>query len=47
MVEVSAYRTRSDAELAQAALSVAGIRSVAAADSEDAAAVLSGQSATE
>jgi Putative prokaryotic signal transducing protein len=32
MVEVGAYPTRSDAELAQAALSAAGIESVIAAD---------------
>jgi hypothetical protein len=38
MVEVAAYPTRSDAELAQAALTAAGIASVV---SEAAAAVLS------
>ncbi len=32
MVQVGAYRTRSDAELAQTALSAAGIPSVIAAD---------------
>jgi putative signal transducing protein len=32
MVEVGAYRTRSDAELAQTALAAAGIPSVVAAD---------------
>jgi putative signal transducing protein len=32
MVEVGAYRTRGDAELAQAALAVEGIPSVVAAD---------------
>jgi hypothetical protein len=32
MVEVGAYRTRSDAELAQTALAAAGIQSVVAAD---------------
>jgi hypothetical protein len=32
MVEVGAYRTRSDAEFAQTALAAAGIQSVVAAD---------------